>query len=1065
MSLADNPRLRPRVNNQGVAASVDGATIRVTRDVRSIASYNGPSFTFRPMGLDSDMIRYGLLITFVVASAARADEIDFNRDVRPILSDMCSQCHGPDANARQADLRLDTKAGLFTKHGNVIPVVPKHPEQSELIRRITANDPDERMPPADSNLKLSKKQVDILTQWVKSGAEWKGHWSFEPPIKTKVPTVKNANWPRNAVDHFVLAKIEAAGLKAQDSASKEKLLRRVSLDLTGLPPTLAELDAFLADKSDDAYEKAVDRLLQSRAYGERMAWDWLDAARYADSNGYQGDRERTMWPWRDWVVDSLNKNMPFDQFTVWQLAGDLLPNATVEQKLATGFCRNHMINGEGGRIPEENRIEYVFDQTETMATVWMGLTFTCCRCHDHKFDPFSKKEYFQLFAFFNRTPVNGAGGDPAMAPNMQVETADAKSRIEGLQKQLLASQKLISGRKRALAPGQAGWEKQFEGKGKRSLWMELAPSAMKSEAGQELRVLDDGSIFVGGQNKKFDTYTITTKSPVAELAAVRLVGLRHSSFTRGGIARSDSGNFVLTGFEVTIKRPSDKKPRPVKLASAQASHEQGSYKISNVLNGNPKTGWAVLQGEWKSDVTGIFRLAQPIKNTKDAELTITLRHNSQHVYHNIGRFRLYTSSKPDVKLGEKEDPFLAAIAVAPNKRTRAQANIVMERYFNSDAEIKRLTGQVKKANDQIAAVRRSFPRVMIMQDLPNPRKTFMLTRGIYNKPEGEVSTGLPTVLPTLKEAKNPNRLDLANWLVNGKHPLTARVTVNRIWQQFFGNGLVKTTEDFGVQGEKPSHPDLLDWLAVTFIESDWDVKAMHRLIVTSSAYRQSAKISKQALEQDPENRLVSRGPRFRMPSWMIRDAGLASSGLLVETKGGPPVKPYQPTGVWAEATFGKKKYTQDTGDKLYRRSLYTFWRRIVGPTMFFDVGKRQTCTVRTGRTNTPLHALTTLNDITFVEIARAMAQSILESPAKNADQQVTAAFRLATSRQPTAREVKILTNRLKLLEADFREHPEDAASLLKVGDSPRNEKLDPTKHAAMTGLCHLVLNLDEALSN
>ncbi len=998
----------------------------------------------------------------LIASPTFAADVDFDRDIRPILSDKCAHCHGPDANTREADLRLDTREGLFAKRDGIAPVVPHRPKQSELIRRIASTDPDEQMPPGDSKLSLSKKQIALLTAWVESGAEWRGHWAFDPPTKPTPPEVNDKTWPKTDFDRFILEKLESELLKPQPEASKEALIRRVTLDLTGLPPTIAEIDAFLADKSKDAYRKVVERLLKSDSYGERMAWDWLDAARYADTNGYQGDRERTMWPWRDWVIESLNNNMPFDDFTVWQLAGDLLPEATEQQKLATGFCRNHMINGEGGRIAEENRIEYVFDQTETMATVWMGLTMTCSRCHDHKFDPISKKEYFQMFAFFNRTPVNGGGGDPAMAPNMQITPASTKLRIAEMQKKIATANRTISSRRAALTGQQDAWEKQFASKAKWPLWSELAPSSMTSQNGQDLKTLDDGSIFVSGKNPATDTYTIKAPSRIKTITAVKLDGIRHESFTRGGIARSDSGNFVLTGFELQVTRGD--KSTSVEIASAKANHEQKGHPIANVLNDNQSNGWAVLKSKWDSDVAGIFYLADPIENADGTQLTITMKHNSPHAAHNVGRFRLSVTDKPAVKLGEKDDAFLAAIGVPRIDRTPAQKKVVAERFQNSDTELRKQNDSLKKLNEQIGNLRKNNPRVMIMQDVANYRKTHMLTRGSYNKLEGEVTTALPSILPKLERADDPNRLDLAQWLVDKKHPLTARVTANRIWQQFFGTGLVKTTEDFGVQGEKPSHPKLLDWLAVEFVESGWDVKAMHRLIVTSATYRQQAAISKDALAKDPANRLLSRGPRFRLPSWMIRDVGLAASGLLVDRVGGPPVQPYQPEGVWAEATFGKKRYKQDTGEKLYRRSLYTFWRRIVGPTMFFDVAKRQTCSVRTGRTNTPLHALTTLNDITFVEIARALAERVLEAEGEP-NKQIELAFRLATSRRPKPQEAAILSSRLKMLEKEFKANPEEAAKLLKMGESPTNERLDAAKHAAMTGLCQLILNLDEALSN
>jgi len=762
-----------------------------------------------------------LLITILllpVGAVALNAAPDFSREVLPILSDNCFKCHGPDANARKAKLRLDRKESALRKKDAII--VPGKSGASELISRVFSSDPDEHMPPAESKLNLTAAQKATLKAWVDAGAKWGKHWAYESPRQPALPKVKNAKWPRNEIDRFILARLEREGLKPSPEADKITWLRRVSLDLTGLPPTPKEVDAFLKSSNEhpkSSFEKVVDRLLASPGYGERMAWDWLEAARYADSNGYQGDRERTMWPWRDWVVRAFNANKPYSDFTVEQIAGDLLPNATEEQVLATGFNRNHMINGEGGRIAAENRVEYVFDQAETVGTVWMGLTFNCCRCHDHKFDPLTQRDYYSLFSFFNNTPVSGGGGDPATAPNIQVGTPTQKKEISDLEKKILA-------------------------------------------------------------------------------------------------------------------------------------------------------------------------------------------------------------------LGKEQETGRAA------------------------------------AKKRITAIRKSFPKVMVMRD-GKSRQTKVLTRGVYNQPSDVVvASDTPESLPTFPEGAPKNRLGLAVWLVDEQHPLTARVTVNRIWQQFFGTGLVKTVENFGVQGEKPSHPELLDWLAREFIKSDWDVKAMHKRIVLSATYRQTSRVSPALRERDPENRLLARMTRQRMTSWMIRDQALFVSGLLVEKQGGPPVKPYQPGGVWAEATFGKKRYSQDKGEALYRRSLYTFWRRIVGPTMFFDVAKRQTCEVRRARTNTPLHALVTLNDIAYVEAARAMAQRVLKEGGVDDGARVNYAFRLATVREPKPQEQALLKNRAEQLRANYKKDTKAAKALLTVGEFKRDETLDATDHAVYTVLCNLILNLDEVIT-
>lgn len=823
-----------------------------------------------------------LLFALVPLGLTVADEIDFARDIRLILSDNCYHCHGPDEETREADLRLDTKAGLFQNSGEVAIVLPNEPQASELIRRVMTDDPDERMPPPDSQRNLTPQQVDLLKRWVASGAAWEGHWSFQPLVRPAVPVVPadraDARDNLNEIDHFIRARILREGFTPSPSATKERLIRRVALDLTGLPPTLDEIDAFLADETEEAFEKIVDGLLASRHYGERMAWDWLDAARYADTNGYQGDRERTMWPWRDWVVAAFNDNMPFDEFTVWQVAGDLLPNATFEQKLATGFCRNHMINGEGGRIAEENRIEYIFDQMETVGTVWMGLTLQCSRCHDHKFDPLTRREYYQFFAFFDRTPVSGGGGDPQTAPIIEAPTDEQRKQL--------------------------------------------------AEAADEINALavevdlTENSLFERSEGE----------SPAASQAAAQL-------------------------------------PEEVKKALRAKAAARNATQLSEL---------------------------------------------EKHF--------------------EKQSPEYAV-------------------------QLKQLRETITR-RDRIQG---SIARVMIMQDMEKPRKTFMLDKGLYNQPGEEVSANVQAIFPSLPTDAPKDRLTLARWLVDPSHPLTARVTVNRIWQMFFGTGLVKTAEDFGEQGERPTHPDLLDWLAADFVESGWDVKRLCKSIVMSATYQQSASVSPKLLEADPENRLLARGPRARMPAWMIRDHALAAGGLLVDQLGGPSVNPYQPEGVWAEATFGNKKYAQGHGDDLYRRSLYTFWRRIVGPTIFFDSAKRQTCSVKGSQTNTPLHALTTLNDITYIEASRALAERAM----KSSDQDtvcIETAFRIATARKPTEAENLILLTRLDQLKSEYAATPEAAKQLLAFGESPRDEDLDAIEHAAYTALCSLLLNLDEALT-
>jgi hypothetical protein len=814
------------------------------------------------------------------AAAPLPKTLEFNRDIRPILADACFHCHGPDKAKRKADLRLDTEAGAFADLGGYRAIVPGNLDDSDMIRRITSDDDGERMPPPRSGRKLTRRQIELLQRWVKQGAKWQKHWSLIPPKRPHPPAVKNPGWLRNPIDAFILERLEREGLTPAPEAPRTTLIRRLTLDLTGLPPTPAEVDAFLADPAPDAYEKVVDRLLHSPRYGERMVLDWLDAARYADSNGYQTDGTRTMWPWRDWVIQALNRNLPFDQFTVEQLAGDLLPGATRAQKMATGFNRNHMLNGEGGRIAEESRVDYVVDRVDTTATVWMGLTLGCARCHDHKYDPFTQKEYYRLFAYFNNVAESGAvdrGGNAA--PILSLPTPAQSRRLATLAKSIAELEGQLKDVETRLLAGQAAWERD---------------------------------------------------------AAAKLVKL----------------------------------PGPIN----------------------------------------------------------------------------------------------AALKTRAVKRTTKQRKELTDFYLATSAERQGVRKKLADSRKALADVKKAVAAVMVMEELPRPRDTFVLQRGAYNKPGAKVSPGVPATLPPLPRGVPNNRLGLAKWLVDPAHPLTARVAVNRSWQLFFGTGLVKTTEDFGVQGEAPSHPELLDWLATEFVRRGWDVKALHRLIVTSATYRQSSRLTASLKERDPDNRLLARGPRQRLSSFTIRDQALAMSGLLVEKVGGPPVKPYQPRGIWEEMSFGQIRYQQDHGTSLYRRSLYTFWRRTVGPTTMFDTPARQVCTVRQTRTNTPLQSLILLNDVTYVEAARVLAQRLLREEGRTPGERITRLFRLATGRKPGAAERQILTRALQRLRKQYQADKKAALKLVSTGEAPRDPKRDVVELAAYTGLASVVMNLDEVIS-
>ncbi|MGB7160735.1 MAG: PSD1 and planctomycete cytochrome C domain-containing protein, partial [Tepidisphaeraceae bacterium] len=920
------------------------------------------------------------------AAPATQPLIDFARDVQPILSDNCYFCHGPDAGHRKSDLRLDIldpKEGPTAKREGYAILVPGKPAESEMILRLTNEDEAEKMPPPKSNRKLTPKQIETIRLWVQQGAQWGKHWSLVAPTRPHQPDVKDASWPKNAIDRFVLARLEKEGIKPSPQADKATLIRRVTLDLTGLPPTPEEVDAFVADNSADAYEKVVDHLLASPRYGEHMVWSWLDVARYSDTNGYQNDPTRTMWPWRDWVIRAMNDNLPFDRFVTWQIAGDLMPvpsgaegpSATQDQRLASAFNRNHPFNGEGGRIPEETRVENVMDRAETTATTFLGLTVGCARCHDHKFDPISHKEYFSFYAYFNQSSETGGfeyvnGGNVLPVMNL---TSDAEQRTLAFhQKTAKEASDKLAAKLPEIDAAQAAWAKTVTA----GAWKVAPPTSAHSTAGASMQVQPDGAVLVFGASPDNDIHEVVIKPTTEKVTGLRLDALPDDSLPQKGPGRStEAGNFVLTYVEATAVRTSNATNRtPLSFAGADATFSQKGLDVGGAIEADPKTGWAVLKAPDTSKLSATFKLANPIDFGHDAEIRLRFHYASEHKKHTMGKFRLSLSD------GEVFPPAVSeALAVAADQRNDAQKSQVRDYYRTRvSPDFKALSDAANAAKQRVTDFENGLTKVMVMNDA-KPRETFVLSKGAYDSPtDQKVEPGVLAVLNPLPENAPKNRLTLAKWLVDSGNPLTARVTVNRYWQQFFGTGLVKTSEDFGVQGQHPSNQELLDWLAVEFRERAWNVKGMHRLIVTSAAYRQSSKVTAESFERDPENRLIARGPRMRLPAVVIRDQALAASGLLVEKLGGPPVKPYQPPGIWEEATFGQIKYEQDHGDALYRRGAYVFWRRIVGPTGFFDASSRTVCTVKPNRTNTPLHALTTLNDPTWTEAARVLAERTLK---------------------------------------------------------------------------------------
>ncbi len=1020
----------------------------------------------------------------VLGSVRAADKVSFNRDIRPILADTCFKCHGPDEKSRKGakklgGLRLDVSDSARLDLGGHAAIVPNHPEKSELIKRITTKDPDDLMPPQDSGKSLTPKQIDLLRCWIAEGAEYQPHWAFIPPVRPSVPQIRKSKFElRNPIDHFILARLEREKLSPSPEADKTTLIRRLSFDLIGLPPTPEEVDAFLADKSPEAYEKLVDRLMALPHYGERMALPWLDAARYADSNGFQQDGDTYQYIWRDWVVNALNANMPFDQFTIEQLAGDLLPKPTLEQKIATGFNRCHLLNGEGGAIAEEQRNVIVFDRVDVTATNWLALTMACSQCHDHKYDPITQRDYYSFFAFFNNVPESGVpsgSGQYRIAdPAITVSDEAASARIDVERQKVSELSDKLREIKDKLRESQADWEKATLSNNMVA-WRPLDPTEMKAAGGATFAKRDDKSIFVSGTNPDKDTYTITTVSDVKNITGIRIETIPDDSLPAKGAGRASSGNAVLTEFRVSIGSAT------IKLKSAMADYSQGGFSAEGAIDGKTETGWAFFPDTAKPhSIT--FVADKPIAD--GAALTLTMEFQSQHPQHQLGRFRIAATDAND-PLGKTGVPqnIREILAVAPDKRKSAQKKELSDFYFATFPEFNDAKKKVDAAQKKLDEAKALQPRVMVMSD-SRPRQTRILKRGNYELPLDEVSANAPASLPPMPSAeagKPQNRLGLARWLVHAENPLTARVQVNRYWQHFFGRGLVKTSENFGIQSDSPSHPELLDWLAVEFREGAhsadaqgkaWNMKAIHKLIVMSATYRQSSKANPKLLERDPENRFYSRGARFRLPSLLLRDVALATSGLLNPAMGGKPVYPYQPKDIWDGLAITKERdftYPQSKGADLYRRSLYTFWRRTVAPGNMFDASVRNTCKVRPSLTSTPLHALTMLNDVTWVEASRALAEREMKAQSKSpikdkTDAVLSAAFRRVCSRPPAPEDLKILRRSYDRALAAFRADLKSAEAYLKIGDSPRDAALDPIEHAAYATVCLTIFNLDEAMT-
>jgi len=1124
--------------------------------------------------------------------------VDYNRDVRPILAKNCFSCHGQDEGHRAARLRLDVREGAIAelKSGH-IAVVPGKPEESELLRRVSSDVPQERMPPEETGTELSREQIDVLRRWILQGAVYAPHWSFVPPRQPSLPAVKAAAWPRNPIDHFVLAELEARGLRPSPEADRFALLRRVSLDLRGLPPTPEELEAFAVDQSPAAYEKVVDRYLNDPAFGERWARMWLDLARYADSAGYGSDPLRTIWRYRDWVIDAFNRNLPYDQFTIEQLAGDLLPNATLDQKIATAFHRNTMTNTEGGTDDEEFRIAAVKDRVDTTIQVWMGLTMGCAKCHSHKYDPITQAEYYRFFAIFNQTADNDQPGEQ---PVLQAPTLALQLQIERIDRQIAGLKQRLDTPTPELARAQAEWEASLKAS---SDWVVLSPDEARSAGGATLKILPDSSILAQGTNPATDVYTIEATTELKDITGFRLEAIPDPSLPNQGAGRAADGNFVLGRFAVTaapvdassnsprgrfirieipgegrilslaevqvlsqgnnlalqgeatqsstdydgpaklaidgntnghyfeakstthtateanpwwevklpVAAPIDQiviwnrtdggvgvrlanfrvsmlddsrkvvwqmtvaqPPSPkielspggrqtVSISQVVADYSQDGFPVASVIAPKPGKGWAVGP-HVKQPHTAVFAAAVPLASSGQ-RLSFRLEHHFNQAGFNLGRFRLSaTTDRRLIQRAAVPAEVLAIVDRPVEQRTPEQSARLAQHY-------RTIAPALKPLRDEIARLEKSRPKaptVPVMQELPaaQRRLTHVLVKGNHLVKGEPVEPGVPAAFHQLPADAKPDRLVMAHWLLDERNPLTARVAVNRLWAQLWGTGLVVTEEDWGTQGEMPSHPELLDWLALEYRRLGWDTKALLRVMVTSAAYRQSSRATPELLAADPTNRLFTRGPRFRLEAEMVRDQALAFSGLLSRTIGGPSVYPPQPPGLWQAAFNGERTWATSTGPDRYRRGLYTFWRRTVPyPSMAtFDATSRETCTVRRIRTNTPLQAFVTLNDPVYVEAAQALARRIIQHGGNTPEARAAFVLQLCLCRPATADQAAELTALYRAEFEHFRKRPEDARKLATEPLGALPADADAAEYAAWTVVANVVLNLDGVLT-
>ncbi len=1158
--------------------------------------------------------------------APGVEEVRFSRDIRPILSDACFKCHGPDKKANPSGLRLDMKEGLF---GAVEPgrhvVVPGRPDRSELFLRITAKDRDDLMPPAKTGKKLSRPQVELLRKWIAQGAPWEGHWAFLPPRRPAPPEVRDTRWPRGEIDRFLLARLEKEGLNPSPEEDRWTLARRAALDLTGLPPAPEEAEAFVKDPAPDAWERYLDRLLKSPRYGEHMARFWLDAARYGDTHGLHLDNYREIWPYREWVINAFNANMPFDRFVTEQLAGDLLPPGgdDIDRLVATGFLRCNVTTSEGGSIEEEVYVRNVVDRVDTFGTVFFGLTVACARCHDHKYDPISQKDYYRLFAFLNSeegSPLDGNRKDHA--PVARVPAGEERGKLAAIQASLRRAEARLAAPLPELDQAQARWEAEV-GEKLRSQWAPLETVSVQSQAGTTFTRLEDGSTLAGGPNPPKETYTAVFRAARGGIRALRLEALTHPSLPHGGAGRAANSNFVLSEFEAEALPAADgAKAKKADFTDAQADYSQKGFEVDLAIDGKPATGWAVDGPTKRENRAAVFFPKEPLGDEGGVELRVRLRFENGGS-HAIGRFRLSAATDAELlrasvpaALGDWSSigPFPAAGAkeafetaylpeqevdlkktylegkldwqrrtrwldgtvhtdlvgencatyltrtidaptprevtlslgsddtitawlngkrvlaheayrpAAPDQeklvlRLEAGENRLLLKICNAGGGhgfyFKRIAEELggipapvaealgipaeKRSDAQKASLRESFrrerwpdwkaldaerrglreqergildkaPTTLVFKERATPREAFILKRGEYDRRLEKVDRGTPSGLPAMAADLPRDRLGLARWLLDPAHPLTTRVTVNRLWQQVFGIGLARTSEDFGSQGEPPAHPDLLDHLATRFAADGWDVKKLMRDMLASAAYRQSSRVTPELLRRDPENRLLARGPRFRLDAETVRDQLLFVSGLLVERIGGPSVKPPQPEGLWEAVGYTGSntfRFQRDPeAQKVFRRSLYIFWKRTSAPPQMttLDAPSREACRVRRERTNTPLQALLLMNEPQCFEAARHLAQKAVREGGASPEERAAWMLRRCTVRPPAGPDVADLVAAYRDLRATWAKNPAEAKKAVAFGDLPPDPAIDPAELAAWTLAASVVLNLDEFVS-